>query len=85
MTGSLSVRGEVLPLGGVSAKIEAAIAAGIKYIIVPKTNMQDIIVDKDKLSQVKIIPVETITEVLKEVLDWHGKQDILRKIEERNE
>ena len=85
MTGSLSVRGEVLPIGGVSAKIEAAIAAGIKYIIVPKTNMQDIIVDKDKLSQVKIIPVETITEVLKEVLDWHGKQDILRKIEERNE
>ena len=84
MTGSLSVRGEVLPIGGVSAKIEAAIAAGIKNIIVPKTNMQDIIVDKDKLSKVKIIPVETITEVLKEVLDWKGKEDILRKIEQKN-
>jgi len=85
MTGSLSVRGEVLPIGGVSAKIEAAIAAGIKYIIVPKTNMQDIVVDKDKLSKVKIIPVETITEVLKEVLDWKGKEEILKKIEQRNE
>ena len=85
MTGSLSVRGEVLPIGGVSAKIEAAIAAGIKNVIVPKTNMQDIIVDKDKLSQIKIIPVETITEVLKEVLDWKGKEDILKNIEKRNE
>jgi len=85
MTGSLSVRGEVLPIGGVSAKIEAAIAAGIKNIIVPKSNMQDIVVDKDRLSQVKIIPVENITEVLKEVLDWKGKEAILKKIEERDE
>ena len=84
MTGSLSVRGEVLPIGGVSAKIEAAIAAGIKNIIVPKSNMQDIIVDKDKLSKVRIIPVETITEVLKEIMDWTGKTDILKKIEKRN-
>src|SRR3989338_6515397 len=38
MTGSLSVRGEVLPIGGVSAKVEAAIEAGIKRIIVPKSN-----------------------------------------------
>ncbi len=85
MTGSLSVRGEVLPIGGVSAKIEAAIAAGIKNVIVPKTNMQDIIVDKDKLAQIRIIPVETITQVLKEVLDWKGKEDILKNIEKRNE
>jgi len=85
MTGSLSVRGEVLPIGGVSAKIEAAVAAGIKNVIVPKTNMQDIIVDKDKLAKIKIIPVETITEVLKEVLDWKGNEDVLKKIEHKNE
>jgi len=85
MTGSLSVRGEVLPIGGVSAKIEAAIAAGIKNVIVPKSNVQDIIVDKEQLSKVRIIPVETITEVLKEVLDWKGKTDILKKIEKGNE
>ncbi len=85
MTGSLSVRGEVLPIGGVSAKIEAAIAAGIKNVIVPKSNLQDIIVDKDNLSKINIIPVESITEVLKQVMDWHGKTDILKKIEQRNE
>ncbi|HIH31131.1 TPA: ATP-dependent protease LonB [Candidatus Woesearchaeota archaeon] len=85
MTGSLSVRGEVLPIGGVSAKIEAAIAAGIKNVIVPKTNMKDIIVDPDRLSKVHIIPVTTIVEVLKEVLDWKGKEDILRKIEKASD
>lgn len=80
MTGSLSVRGEVLPIGGVTAKVEAAIEAGIKNVVVPKTNLKDIIIDKDKISKIRIIPVETITDVLKVVLDWHGKQNILRKI-----
>ncbi len=80
MTGSLSVRGEVLPVGGVSSKVEAAIDAGIKKIIVPKANLQDIVIDKAKLSKIKILPVERISEVLKEVMDWTGKQDILKKI-----
>ncbi len=84
MTGSLSVRGEVLPIGGVSAKIEAAIATGIKKVIVPKSNMQDIVIDKENLAKIKIIPVENITEVLKEVMDWTGKQDILKKIEKKD-
>ncbi|MDP3734170.1 MAG: ATP-dependent protease LonB, partial [Nanoarchaeota archaeon] len=64
MTGSLSVRGEVLPVGGVSSKVEAAIDAGIKIIIVPKSNLQDIVIDKEKLHKVKIIPVVNIEEVL---------------------
>ncbi|MBW2986345.1 ATP-dependent protease LonB [Candidatus Woesearchaeota archaeon] len=80
MTGSLSVRGEVLPIGGVSAKVEAAIEAGIKTILVPKSNMQDIIVDKDKLKSIKIVPVNNILEVLKEVLEWKGKEKLLKQI-----
>ncbi len=80
MTGSLSVRGEVLPIGGVTAKVEAAIEAGVKNVIVPKTNLKDIIIDKDKMNKIKIIPVETIQDVLKVVLDWNGKQKILRQI-----
>jgi predicted ATPase with chaperone activity len=47
MTGSLSVRGEVLPIGGVSAKIEAAIDTGVKKVIVPKSNINDIVLDKN--------------------------------------
>ncbi len=80
MTGSLSVRGEVLPIGGVSAKVEAAIDAGIKKVIVPKSNMQDIVLDKEKLNKIKIIPVERISEVLREALDWKGKEAVLRKM-----
>jgi len=84
MTGSLSVRGEVLPVGGVSAKVDAAIEAGIKRIIVPKSNLQDIIISDDKLKTIEIIPVETISQVLKEALDWKGKANILTVIEDKN-
>lgn len=82
MTGSLSVRGEVLPIGGVSAKVEAAIDAGIKRVIVPESNLQDIIGDKNKLAKIKIIPVKHISQVLKHALDWKGKENVLKKIEE---
>jgi Lon-like ATP-dependent protease len=80
MTGSLSVRGEVLPVGGVTSKVEAAIEAGMKQVIVPRSNLQDIIIEKDKLKKVKIIPVSSIEDVLKVALDWNGKKDILKKI-----
>ena len=80
MTGSLSVRGEVLPVGGVSSKVEAAIDAGVKFVVVPKSNINDIVIDKDKVNKIKIIPVETISEVLKEVMDWKGKENILKNI-----
>ncbi len=80
MTGSLSVRGDVLPVGGVSSKIEAAIEAGIKRVIVPKANLNDIILSKEKLNRIKVIPVEKIEQVLKQALDWRGKQQILKKI-----
>jgi Lon-like ATP-dependent protease len=64
MTGSLSVRGEVLPIGGVSSKITAAIKAGFKEVIVPKSNLQDIVVNKDDLKKIKVIPVGNLIEVL---------------------
>ena len=80
MTGSLSVRGEVLAVGGVTAKVEAAIGAGIKKVIVPKANEKDIMLSKENAKLITIIPVTTIQEVLKEALDWTGKESILRKI-----
>lgn len=80
MTGSLSVRGHVLPVGGVSSKVEAAINAGMKNVIVPKANADDIVIDKKQLSKINLIPVETIEEVLEKALDWTGKQKILNKI-----
>ncbi len=80
MTGSLSVRGEVLAVGGVTSKIEAAIEAGISTVIIPKSNMKDVVLSKEDLSKVKLIPVSDIKEVLKAALDWKGKESILEKI-----
>ena len=80
MTGSLSVRGEVLAVGGVSSKIEAAISAGIKRVIITKTNEKDVILSKDKINQIQIIPVSKIEEVLEQALDWKNKEEILMKI-----
>lgn len=80
MTGSLSVRGEILPIGGVSSKVEAAIDAGIEKVLVPKSNMQDIVIDDEKLKKIKIIPVTNLYEVFEEVLDWSGKISLKNKI-----
>ena len=68
MTGSLSVRGQVLPVGGVTAKVEAAIEAGFKNVIVPAPNEKDIILEEEKRKKINIHPVTTINEVLKLVL-----------------
>jgi ATP-dependent Lon protease len=80
MTGSLSVRGEVLPVGGVSSKVEAAIDAGVKTIIVPKSNLQDIVLSDEQLKKVKIIPVTAIEEVLGHALYWNGNKNLKDKI-----
>ncbi len=81
MTGSLSVRGDVLPIGGVSAKIEAAVEAGVKIVIVPKSNVGDITLDKSVSSKIKIVPVETIVDVLKNALEWKGNKTVLKMFE----
>jgi len=65
MTGSLSVRGEVLPVGGVTAKVESAIEAGIKTVLVPDANLKDVVLSAEDKKRVKIIPIKTISDVLK--------------------
>jgi Lon-like ATP-dependent protease len=70
MTGSLSVRGDVLPVGGVNAKIEAALNAGIKKVIIPHGNLKDVMLDPEKRRKIKIVPVKTLSEVLEEALCW---------------
>ncbi len=63
MTGSLSVRGDVLPVGGVTQKIEAAAQAGISTVLIPKSNMGDVLIDESVKGKINIIPVSTIGEV----------------------
>ena len=68
MTGSLTVRGEVLPIGGVSAKIEAAAKSGIKKVIIPKSNLRDVLIDEKYEKQVEILAVDSLDEVLEHAL-----------------
>jgi Lon-like ATP-dependent protease len=65
MTGSLSVRGDVLPVGGVTYKIEAAAKAGIKTVLIPRMNIGDVLIEEQYKSVVTILPMDTIDDVLK--------------------
>jgi len=82
MTGSLSIRGTVLPIGGVTAKIEAAAEAGIKKVLVPKSNINDVLIEEKYKDKIEIIAVNTLTDVLKNALTGPGKQELLKKLKE---
>jgi Lon-like ATP-dependent protease len=77
MTGSLSVRGDVLPVGGVTHKIEAAAKSGIDTIIIPKANEQDVMIEPEYREQVEIVPVSHISEVLDVALAGEPEKDSL--------
>jgi ATP-dependent Lon protease len=65
MTGEITLRGRVLPVGGVREKILAAHRAGVKTVIIPHRNMKDLVdVPKKARDDLKIIPVEHVDEVL---------------------
>ncbi|GBE56347.1 lon protease 2 [archaeon BMS3Bbin16] len=68
MTGSLSVRGDVLPVGGITAKVEAAITAGIKTVIIPAGNAKDVLIERKAKAKVEIVAVKNLSEVLEHAL-----------------
>ena len=80
MTGSLSVRGDVLPVGGVTFKIEAAAKAGIKTVLIPRTNINDVLIEDLYKPLVTVIPVDTIDEVLKYALVPENAEGFLAKL-----
>lgn len=66
MTGEITLRGNVLPIGGLKEKILAARRAKIKKVIIPQLNLKDLDeLTSDVRSSLQIIPVEDVTEVLK--------------------
>jgi Lon-like ATP-dependent protease len=81
MTGSLDVRGKVLPVGGVSGKIEAAIEAGMKKVLIPKANAEDVYLAPERLSKIEVVPVQDIVEVLEIALaEGSGKKTLMKKM-----
>ena len=61
MTGEVSIRGKVLPVGGTPAKVEAARQAGLKRVLIPRQNWQDTF---SHLQGVEVIPVDELKEVV---------------------
>ena len=80
MTGSLSVRGDVLPVGGVTFKIEAAVKAGIRTVLIPRSNINDVLIEERFKPLVTVIPVDTIDDVLKLALVPENAEGFLTKL-----
>lgn len=80
MTGSLSVRGEVLPIGGATAKIEAAADSGIKRVLVPRDNLSDVLIEDRYRDEVEIVPVEDVKDVLRHALVGKKKTSLLKRL-----
>ena len=69
MTGEITLRGRVLPIGGVREKVLAAHRAGIKVVLLPEKNMKDLVdVPKTARAELKIIPIVHVDQVLEVAL-----------------
>ena len=69
MTGEVSLRGTVMPIGGLPEKLMAAQRAGISKVLIPETNIDDLDeVAEEVREKLEIIPVKKVTDVLKRVL-----------------
>ncbi len=69
MTGEITLRGRVLPIGGLKEKLLAALRAGIKTVLIPKDNEKDLAEIPDNVKKnLKIIPVSSAEEVLHHAL-----------------
>ena len=77
LTGSLNVRGDVMPIGGATAKIEAAAESGLKKVLIPKSNLKDVMIEKKYEDMIEIIPTETLSDVLENILINSTEKDNL--------
>ncbi|WP_332066152.1 endopeptidase La [Bartonella sp. CB189] len=69
MTGEITLRGRVLPIGGLKEKLLAALRGGIKKVLIPEENAKDLIdIPDDVKNNMEIIPVTHVSEVLKHAL-----------------
>lgn len=76
MTGEITLRGRVLPIGGVREKVLAAHRAGLKTVLLPEKNLKDLVdLPKTAKSELKIIPVKYMDEILEIAL---GKQAVVK-------
>ena len=70
MTGEISLRGRVLPVGGIKAKVLAAARAGVTTVLLPRRNEKDLIeVPEEVLEKLEIVSIDSIDEALEKALE----------------
>jgi ATP-dependent Lon protease len=87
MTGEITLRGRVLPIGGLKEKLLAALRAGIKTVVIPEDNAKDLAEVSDEVkNQLDIVPVSRMDEVLRlaltrmpEPIQWEEERDNPRR------
>ena len=74
MTGEVTIRGRVLPIGGLKEKVLAAKRAGIQTVILPQDNLEDLSEISDKIKEgMNFVPVSRMEEVLKYAIVEGGR------------
>ena len=69
MTGEITLRGKVLPIGGLKEKAIAALRARVKKVIIPEANRKDLVeIPKNVKRRLKFVPVSDVDQVLEEAL-----------------
>lgn len=65
MTGEVSLKGRLMPIGGLPEKLMAAVRSGVKKVFIPKENVRDLSeVPQEIRDRLKIVPVQKVAEVL---------------------
>lgn len=81
MTGEITLRGRVLPIGGLKEKLLAAHRGGIKKVIIPKENERDLVdIPKNILQQLEVVAVDHVDTVLLHALAWETNDVLESKL-----
>jgi ATP-dependent Lon protease len=81
MTGEVTIRGRVLPIGGLKEKLLAAKHAGVKTVIIPARNVKDLAeVPEEIQSGLEIFPCDHVDQVLKVALDLTNPEKFLQAV-----
>ena len=93
MTGEISLRGRVMPIGGLKEKLLAALRGGLKTVLIPKENERDLAEIPDKVKKgLEIVPVVSVDEVLERALtstlvpiEWEEDEEGVEKVSDKTD
>lgn len=93
MTGEISLRGRVMPIGGLKEKLLAALQGGLKTVLIPKENERDLAEIPDNVKKgLEIIPLVSVDEVLERALtstlvpiEWNEPEDDDDKVSDKSD